>query len=78
MATVQGVGAALSPALGGLIAQAIGFRAAFLILGCFSLGSLALWILAAPILRPACGRPSEGGAEHRTEGPVAAGSPVRL
>ena len=58
--TVQGVGASLSPAIGGAIAQALGFHAAFLILGSFSLGSLALWLLAAPILRPACARPDDG------------------
>ena len=57
--TVQGVGAALSPAIGGAIAQAIGFHAAFLILGSFALGSLALWLAAAPILRPACARPDD-------------------
>ena len=59
--TVQGVGASLSPALGGAMAQAIGFRAAFLILGSFALGSLALWLLASPILRPACARPEDDG-----------------
>ena len=57
--TVQGVGAALSPAIGGAISQVLGFQAAFLILGAFSLGSLALWMLAAPILRPACARPDD-------------------
>ena len=58
--TVQGVGASLSPAIGGAIAQAIGFRTAFLILGSFALGSLALWLVASPILRPACARPDDG------------------
>ena len=57
--TVQGLGASLSPAIGGAIAQAIGFRPAFLILGSFALGSLALWLLAAPILRPACAGPED-------------------
>ena len=60
--TVQGVGAALSPAIGGALAQALGFRPAFLILGAFALGSLALWLLAAPILRPACARPEDDDA----------------
>jgi MFS family permease len=41
---VQGVGAALSPAIGGAIAQLVGYRIAFLILGGFALGSLALWL----------------------------------
>jgi MFS family permease len=56
--TVQGAGAALSPAIGGAIAQAIGDPAAFMILGGFALGSLALWIVLAPIVKPACARPS--------------------
>ncbi|MDY4284849.1 MFS transporter [Xanthomonas sp. LF06-19] len=42
--TMQGVGAALSPALGGWIAQGFGYRAAFLLLGGISLLSLALWV----------------------------------
>jgi len=41
--TVQGVGASLSPAIGGWIAQWIGYPDAFLILGSFALGSIALW-----------------------------------
>ncbi|WP_139810121.1 MFS transporter [Sphingomonas azotifigens] len=52
--TVQGVGASLSPAIGGWLAQMIGYRAAFYILGSFALVSLALWIGFAAILRPAC------------------------
>ena len=60
--TVQGVGAALSPAIGGAIAQAIGYQAAFLILGGFALGSLALWLLSAPLLKPACARPKDDEA----------------
>jgi MFS family permease len=52
--TVQGIGASLSPAIGGWLAQAIGYRAAFYILGSFALVSLALWIGFAAILRPAC------------------------
>jgi predicted MFS family arabinose efflux permease len=41
--TVQGVGASLSPVLGGWIAQWIGFDATFLLLGAFGLISVALW-----------------------------------
>jgi len=52
--TVQGLGASLSPALGGWIAQEIGYGAAFLILGGFALGSIAMWLLFAPLLGPAC------------------------
>jgi MFS family permease len=42
--TVQGVGASLSPALGGWIAQWIGYGPTFLLLGCFGLASMALWL----------------------------------
>lgn len=52
--TVQGVGASLSPAIGGWIAQAFGYRACFFILGSFAIASLALWIGFAATLRPAC------------------------
>ncbi|MBN8809308.1 MAG: MFS transporter [Sphingomonas sp.] len=56
--TVQGVGAALSPAIGGWIVHFLGYPVTFLILGGFALGSVALWIGAASILKPACaGRP---------------------
>ncbi|WP_294335056.1 MFS transporter [uncultured Sphingomonas sp.] len=51
---VQGIGASLSPAIGGWLAQSIGYRPAFYILGSFALISLALWIGFAAILRPAC------------------------
>ncbi len=59
--TVQGVGASLSPAIGGWLAQMLGYHATFFILGGFALASLALWIGFAGTLRPACaasaGRP---------------------
>jgi MFS family permease len=42
--TVQGVGASLSPALGGWIAQWIGYGPTFLLLGGFGLASMALWL----------------------------------
>ena len=57
--TVQGIGASLSPAIGGAIAQVIGYSAAFVILGGFALGSLALWLVFAPMLKPACAKPPE-------------------
>jgi hypothetical protein len=41
--TVQGIGASLSPALGGWIAQWIGYGPTFLLLGGFGLASMALW-----------------------------------
>lgn len=41
--TVQGVGASLSPALGGWIAEWIGYGPTFLLLGGFGIASMALW-----------------------------------
>jgi MFS family permease len=52
--TVQGLGASLSPAIGGWLAQLLGYHIAFYILGSFALASLALWIGFAGTLRPAC------------------------
>jgi MFS family permease len=49
--TMQGVGAALSPLLGGIVADAFGFRMTFLLLGAISIGSLALWCGYARTLR---------------------------
>lgn len=50
--TMQGMGAALSPLLGGVIADVFGFRIAFLLLGAISAGSLALWCGCRRKLRP--------------------------
>jgi MFS family permease len=66
--TVQGIGASLSPAIGGWIAEEIGYGAMFLILGSFALGSVALWLGFASLLRPACARP------HRSSKPAVAGA----
>ncbi len=52
--TVQGVGASLSPAIGGWLAQELGYHVAFFILGSFALVSVALWVGFAATLRPAC------------------------
>jgi MFS family permease len=59
--TVQGLGASLSPAIGGWIAQEIGYSAMFLILGAFALGSIALWVGFAAVLKPACAGPRRPG-----------------
>ena len=68
--TVQGLGASLSPAIGGWIAQGIGYSAMFMILGSFALGSVAIWIGFASILKPACaGTPDQRSLPLR---PVAA------
>lgn len=52
---VQGLGASLSPLIGGWMAQEIGYRPTFMILGGFAVLSLALWIGFAGRLRPLCG-----------------------
>jgi predicted MFS family arabinose efflux permease len=43
--TIQGAGAALSPALGGFIANYIGFSPTFLVLGGLGLAAAAIWIV---------------------------------
>jgi MFS family permease len=60
--TAQGLGASLSPAIGGWIAQEIGYASTFMILGAFALGSIALWIGFAGILKPACRSAPEDAA----------------
>lgn len=60
--TVQGIGASLSPALGGWLAQWSGYPSAFVILGALALGSLVMWTSFARILRPACMRRTPVGA----------------
>ncbi len=52
--TAQGVGASLSPAIGGWLAQLHGYASAFLILGSLALGSVLIWTLFAPALKSAC------------------------
>ena len=42
--TIQGAGAAFSPALGGWIAQSVGFSPAFLVLGALGLVAAAVWV----------------------------------
>nr|WP_300785175.1 MFS transporter [Enhydrobacter sp.] len=51
--TIQGLGGALSPALGGWLAQIIGYSATFLVLGAFALVSIVLWLAFADSLRSA-------------------------
>jgi MFS family permease len=49
--TVQGVGASLSPAIGGWIAEWIGYGPTFLLLGASGLISVALWLAFGSIVR---------------------------
>jgi MFS family permease len=52
--TVQGLGASLSPAIGGWIAEKAGYPAAFTILGSLAIFSLVLWTVFHADLRSAC------------------------
>jgi MFS family permease len=42
--TVQGIGASLSPAIGGWMSQELGYSVTFIALGCCALVSVALWV----------------------------------
>jgi MFS family permease len=52
--TVQGLGASLSPAIGGWLAQSIGYPVTFLLLGALALVSIVLWCLYSPMLKKSC------------------------
>jgi MFS family permease len=69
--TVQGIGASLSPAIGGWIAQDLGYGPMFMILGAFAAVSVALWIAFASLLKPACAGTPERAAD--SVAPAAAG-----
>lgn len=70
--SVRGLGASLSNAIGGWIAQEIGYSAMFLILGSFALGSIALWLGFASVLTPACAQ--RVYSDDRRTGPSLAGA----
>jgi MFS family permease len=70
--TVQGLGASLSPAIGGWIAQEIGYSAMFMILGSFALGSIAIWIMFRSVLKPACAPAEESNLEPLAIAPAPA------
>lgn len=52
--TVQGMGAAISPAIGGWIAQGNSYAFAFIVLGSFAAVSILLWLIFSASLKPAC------------------------
>jgi MFS family permease len=52
--TMQGIGAALSPALGGVVAEKFGYQAAFVALGIFAALALVVWLAARPLTSHAC------------------------
>ena len=73
--TVQGLGASLSPAIGGWLAQGLGYPTAFTILGSFALVSIALWVGFAGVVKPACtGAPADGVPSGLSEDPGASGA----
>ncbi len=63
--TVQGAGAALSPAIGGWIAQEAGYGTAFIALGLFALGSIVVWLIFAGLFKPAMAQSSRLGTSTR-------------
>jgi hypothetical protein len=70
--TVQGLGASLSPALGGWMAQGFGYGTTFIVLGSFALVSVALWVGFAAVVRPACA----GAAATSITDATASGAPA--
>ncbi|WP_461451437.1 MFS transporter [Mucilaginibacter sp.] len=52
--TVQGLGASFSPAIGGWIAENLGYSSTFLILGSFAIISVILWLIYYKLLKKAC------------------------
>ena len=52
--TAQGIGASLSPAIGGWLAQWSGYPVAFATLGALAVGSLMIWIRCGSTVRSAC------------------------
>ncbi len=71
--TVQGIGASLSPAIGGWMAQGVGYPTTFTVLGCFALVSIALWVGFAGVVKPACARTA---STSDTPGPLPTGAPA--
>ena len=55
--TMQGVGAALSPALGGYVAEKLGYAASFMVLGGIAVVALALWTVTRAMTSEHGGRP---------------------
>ena len=55
--TMQGGGAALSPALGGYVAEKFGYAASFMVLGAVALIALLLWVVTRPLTAEYGGRP---------------------
>jgi predicted MFS family arabinose efflux permease len=52
---VQGIGAALSPAAGGLVVERYGYSAAFFALSLVALVALGVWLASTRLVAGACG-----------------------
>ncbi len=63
--TLQGVGAALSTTVGGIVAERFGYAAAFLALGCIAAAALVLWVLARPWMTAACAGASATSSRNK-------------
>jgi len=66
--TIQGIGASLSPALGGAVAERFGYSAPFLALGSIAFiafVALAAWFAATPLVAQACAVPAVRRAIHK-------------
>ena len=61
--TAQGIGASLSPAIGGWMSQRFGYSTTFVVLGCFALVSVALWIGFRRIVSAAAAAPVNEAGE---------------
>jgi MFS family permease len=68
--TAQGIGASLSPAIGGWMSQQFGYSTTFIVLGCFALGSVALWIGFRRIVSAAATAPENEAREPPSVGQV--------
>jgi predicted MFS family arabinose efflux permease len=56
--TMQGIGAALSPALGGYVAETLGYPASFMVLGAVAVIALVLWIATRSMTAQFSGKPA--------------------
>ena len=61
--TAQGIGASLSPAIGGWMSQRFGYSTTFVVLGCFALVSVALWIGFRRVVSAAATAPENQAGE---------------
>jgi predicted MFS family arabinose efflux permease len=53
VSTAHGIGAAISRLLGGYVAQELGYRTAFVVLGALSVAALIIWVKYRSVLQPA-------------------------